>query len=219
MCNCGSKQNNIIPTGTSNNTSNDGSTLAIAQRSYRYHQYQAKNRSTNRILQRRVGPLPTPRNNSANLNTRTAKQRILPIKQNKARLNVSRQIPNNIYNFHRPMRKTVVNEFDQLSQEDLKSWSRIHRLASRAMTPDLKEYFINYMTYLRDNFPCDNCKYHINARMTDRPIQTYYGIKNGDGYEYGVSKWAWEFHNEINQRLRKAKMSWEEYKTLYGVID
>ena len=106
-------------------------------------------------------------------------------------------------------------EFDSLPKSDLRSWDRIHKLASKATTPELKGEFEKYIRYLAFNFPCPKCQPHIKERMLSNPIKNYYNTLDEKGRDIGVAKWSWEFHNSVNERNKKSTFPWEKFKEKY----
>jgi hypothetical protein len=108
-----------------------------------------------------------------------------------------------------------IKDYSQLDEEALKSWDRIHRLAARAVNKELKQDFIDYMNYVSKHHPCDKCRHHTKLRLVYHPIQNYLHLKDADGYDIGMSKWAWEFHNDTNIRLNKSSITWDQYISRY----
>jgi hypothetical protein len=88
-------------------------------------------------------------------------------------------------------------------------WSSIHKIASEAKDERTKAYFVNHMNFIRNNFPCSECKTHINEYMTSNPIQPY--LRQPDG----CFMWAWKFHNTVNRRLGKREVPIEEANKIY----
>jgi hypothetical protein len=106
------------------------------------------------------------------------------------------------------------NPYISLSPQDLKSWDRIHRLSVAAITPQLKLDFIKYMEYVRDHFPCGKCKPHIRQKLSTTDFSQYNNIIENNK-DVGYAKWSWEFHNQVNQRLSKPILSWDEFVKKY----
>lgn len=88
-------------------------------------------------------------------------------------------------------------------------WSAIHKISADAKDEQSKAFFVNYMDYIRNNFPCSECKSHINEYMSQHPIQPYLSKEDG------CFRWAWEFHNTVNRRLKKREVPWEEATKIY----
>ena len=103
----------------------------------------------------------------------------------------------------------------KLSESTMKSWNTIHIKARNANTEEKKDEFVEYMNFLTKNFPCPNCIDHIRQYLAKHPIEKYYDIKDKNGNDIGLFKWSWEFHNEVNKRLNKKIMTWEELLRIY----
>lgn len=88
-------------------------------------------------------------------------------------------------------------------------WSSIHKIAAEAKDERTKAFFVNHMNFIRNNFPCSECKTHINEYMTANPIQPY--LRQPDG----CFLWAWKFHNTVNRRLGKREVPIEEANKIY----
>lgn len=104
--------------------------------------------------------------------------------------------------------------FKKMSQHELQSWDNIHKMAVNATTVELKDEFSRYIEFLRHNFPCPKCRPHIKKYMHQHPIKSYYNIIEDDK-DIGIAKWSWEFHNDVNKRLFKRQVSWEDFKKKY----
>lgn len=105
-------------------------------------------------------------------------------------------------------------DFD-LSDSEMKSWDNIHRMAASAVTCKLKKEFKYYIKYLRDNFPCKECRYHIDEYLNKHPMEDYYDIYDSSGNDIGIAEWSWRFHNEVNERLNKPFFSWSDFIETY----
>jgi hypothetical protein len=94
-------------------------------------------------------------------------------------------------------------------------WSALHKLATEANTEEGKKFFLYYLKFVRNHFPCMECKTHINEYINANPIEHY--LKQEDG----CFIWVWKFHNTVNRRLKKKELTLEEaikiYKKDHGV--
>lgn len=88
-------------------------------------------------------------------------------------------------------------------------WFMIHTLALHANTDELKGAFILTINTLYENFGCESCKPHFRKFLDDYPIKNYWHIKY-KGEDYGFFKWSWDFHNDVNKRLKKPILSFED---------
>ena len=112
-------------------------------------------------------------------------------------------------------RHNEATQYKNVKRSELRSWDKIHQMAVNATTDDLVKDFTEYIEYLGNNFPCPKCRPHIQQRLREYPISNYYGTKDKNGKEIGVAKWSWEFHNAVNQRLKKNIVTWETFVSKY----
>ena len=103
----------------------------------------------------------------------------------------------------------VVSDYKHLSQNDLRSWDRIHKMAIDATTPQKQLEFKKYMKYLSFYFPCPKCTPHIKSYLKTNPIMSEVGEK-------GFGRWSWKFQNSVNSRSGKKIFSWEEFRAKYN---
>ena len=89
-----------------------------------------------------------------------------------------------------------MSNYEDLTENQLRSWSRIHRMATEAVTLEKQLEFKNYMIYLSNYFPCGSCIPHIREYLYANPIKSGFGEK-------GFSKWSWRFHNSVNKKSKK----------------
>ena len=88
-------------------------------------------------------------------------------------------------------------------------WFSIHFQAIRAVTPESKLHFAEYINQLLTNFPCQACVEHFRKYLSAHPLIYYWHL------ELGMFKWSVEFHNSVNQRLGKTEMIYSEALGLY----
>ena len=85
-------------------------------------------------------------------------------------------------------------------------WYTIHMLSAKAITPERKAVFREYMKFLsEDNLPCSNCSYHLREYLMQNPLEK----------ELNYFVWSWRFHNTVNQRLGKPEVDFETASKLY----
>lgn len=112
-------------------------------------------------------------------------------------------------------RYNEARQFKHLKGSELRSWDRIHQMAVNATTQSSREEFKKYMSYLSYNFPCPKCRPHIQRRLREYPIESYYGMTDNQGRNIGMAKWSWEFHNGVNGRLGKNTVTWDSFVKKY----
>ena len=110
-------------------------------------------------------------------------------------------------------------EYSKYTNKQLRSWNVIHMKAKEAVTPELKQRFIEYIQYLGRNFPCGKCSPHIRKYLKENPIKVgdKYIEEFENGVEISVSRWTHAFHNDVNKRLHRRIMPWDTYKLTYGL--
>ncbi len=89
------------------------------------------------------------------------------------------------------------------------TWWVIHLKAKRATNPQSKNEFINFIHLLSEEFPCGNCRNHIQEYLRENSFEPFMDIKNDSGEDIGMFKWAWLFHNAVNMRIHKPYVDWE----------
>lgn len=94
-------------------------------------------------------------------------------------------------------------------------WHDIHTIAKDAITDDKKKNFLYFMGYVRDNLPCLECRGHCGNYMKTNPLEPFFNVYDDKGNDIGLFKWSWQFHNAVNQRLKKPIMTWNEAMDLY----
>ena len=109
------------------------------------------------------------------------------------------------------IQKTVINigsgnsRYRSLTPDQLKSWDYIHTKARNSITNELKNEFKEYIIYLSYNFPCSACRPHIKTYLYNHPINV----------SDNILKWSWEFHNDVNVRIKKPLIKWEYILSKY----
>lgn len=94
-------------------------------------------------------------------------------------------------------------------------WYTIHINARNAITDDSKNKFKDFIENTISNLPCHTCKQHAISYYQSNPLSDFWNVKE-NGKDIGLFKWAWNFHNTVNNRLKKPYMSWEIAKMLYA---
>lgn len=85
-------------------------------------------------------------------------------------------------------------------------WDEIHTKAANVITNEQK---YNYSTWLRkiiNDMNCNICKSHASTYIQNNPPEN--AINN-------LFYWSWEFHNDVNNRLNKPIMSYDDALNKY----
>lgn len=94
-------------------------------------------------------------------------------------------------------------------------WYTIHVNSRNATSEDSKKKFKDFIEVTISNLPCHTCRDHATSYYRSNPLSDFWNVKE-NGKEIGLFKWAWNFHNTVNNRLKKPYMSWEVAKMLYS---
>jgi hypothetical protein len=94
-------------------------------------------------------------------------------------------------------------------------WYNIHIHARDATSEDKKKKFKDFIENTISNLPCSTCQEHATTYYKSNPLSHFWTVKE-NGNEIGLLKWTWNFHNTVNNRLKKPYMSWEVAKMLYS---
>ena len=97
-------------------------------------------------------------------------------------------------------------------------WYVIHLLARDATTDAKKLQFKEFMENVVSSLPCSECQKHASEYYQNNPLKDLWNLKE-NGEEVGMFKWAWTFHNTVNNRLKKPFVSWENARMLFSKED
>jgi hypothetical protein len=94
-------------------------------------------------------------------------------------------------------------------------WISIHLKAKHAIDEKTKDEFIGYMYILASEFPCGNCRGHLQEYLRDHPFEPYMNLVDEKGHPIGMMKYSWQFHNAVNLRLHKPFVSWQNALAMF----
>jgi len=89
-------------------------------------------------------------------------------------------------------------------------WYSIHLEAFEAKTEDEKRAFLRTMKRFCEKYPCAKCRRHASEYIAKHPIEKYWNTNKG------IFKWSWIFHNDVNERLGKPLISWDDAYAIYS---
>lgn len=89
-------------------------------------------------------------------------------------------------------------------------WFMIHKAAAEAVNGDSKTFFLETLKFVLTNYPCENCKVHLENYIEKNSLQKYI---NSGGVE--LLRYTWLLHNTVNKRLRKPQITFEKVKNYY----
>jgi hypothetical protein len=93
----------------------------------------------------------------------------------------------------------------------------LHMMASEVYNSKDEEFVINMVQLTCKRHPCSDCSSHCKEYLKSNDITKYKGIKDDKGNIIGLSKYLWEFHNAVNHRLGKSRMTWDTYYSIYYI--
>lgn len=93
-------------------------------------------------------------------------------------------------------------------------WYVMHLNAKKATSEKTKNEFKEFIEHCIQNLPCSTCQQHATSYYQSNPLKDYWNVKE-NGQEIGLFKWTWNFHNTVNNRLKKPYVSWENAKMLF----
>ena len=91
-------------------------------------------------------------------------------------------------------------------------WIILH-LLSFEYSLDTKEYHKKFLNIVGDILPCSKCQIEYKKYMTKDKINEILHSKKK--YIRGI----WEFHNIVNERIHKKKISFQEFLDIYKEIN
>ena len=100
------------------------------------------------------------------------------------------------------------------------NWAWTHTLAKNAQTDEGKKIFVNHMELMRQLYPCEVCRPHIDEYIRNNPMRHFWNVRHDrTGQEIGMFKWSWMFHNAVNRRLGKEIMDFEKAYNMFYESD
>jgi hypothetical protein len=93
-------------------------------------------------------------------------------------------------------------------------WYVIHLNAKKANNEASKKQFKEFMEHTIQNLPCSTCQQHATSYYQSNPLKDYWNVKE-NGEDIGLFKWTWNFHNTVNNKLKKPYVTWENAKMLF----
>lgn len=80
------------------------------------------------------------------------------------------------------------------------SWFLIHTLVYQICDAQSLQLYKNFIHSLLTLYPCEQCAHNMKSLKTR---ETLNNIAWGAGAMKKVEYWAWSFHNEVNEKLKK----------------
>ena len=94
-------------------------------------------------------------------------------------------------------------------------WLSTHVLAIDSVNDMAIAFFIAWINKMVYRLPCPICVKHATDYLSKNPIEPYINYVNSYGVRNGMFTWSWEFHNDVNIRLDKEVISFENAYNMY----
>ena len=103
-----------------------------------------------------------------------------------------------------------------MDKEEIKKYGRgvwwiIHVESVKATNKRKQDNFIELLNTIQEEYPCVQCRIHMDQYFRENDINKYRNYENGLGFAI----YGWKFHNAVNVRLNKPLMTWEEFNNMY----
>ncbi len=87
------------------------------------------------------------------------------------------------------------------------TWVMIH-IMSMNCDNSSRDCFIAFVDRVLSRLPCKKCRKHAIEYAEKHPLNDIEDTRD-------LFRWSWRFHNEVNQRLGKKEMSYEDAYNMY----
>lgn len=93
-------------------------------------------------------------------------------------------------------------------------WDSIHDLTCNVYSLEEAKMIIFSVKKIIYSMKCE-CVQHAMDYLDKVPIENSIGIPDEHGCYIELAKWGWIFHNNVNIRLGKQWMSWDDFEKKY----
>lgn len=97
-------------------------------------------------------------------------------------------------------------------------WFVLHLKSRHANDDSTIQSFLNDFELVIQNFPCLKCRKHMMEYVRDHNPTSYINYTY-NGQKLGMFRYIWEFHNEVNRRVGKPMISWEDALKMFSTPD
>ena len=94
-------------------------------------------------------------------------------------------------------------------------WLSMHVLAIDSVNDIAIDFFMEWVRKMVYRLPCSNCVKHATSYVSYHPMEPYRKYVDLNGVRNGMFFWSWLFHNDVNKRLGKPIISYEDAYKLY----
>lgn len=85
------------------------------------------------------------------------------------------------------------------------TWITMHVFALMSDEEQDRKCFVKFLEKVIENLPCKKCRKHASEYYRNNPISS----------SSSLFEWSWKFHNNVNQRLGKPIVVYEDAKKMY----
>ena len=94
-------------------------------------------------------------------------------------------------------------------------WLSMHVLAIDSINDMSINFFMGWVNKMLYRLPCSKCVKHATDYLSTHPMEPYREYINEDGVRNGMFIWSWTFHNDVNKRLGKTLVTFEDAYNMY----
>ena len=95
-------------------------------------------------------------------------------------------------------------------------WVYGHKKARSIKNESDKIDFRNFIYWIRDNFPCLECRGHFRDMLIQYPLEKSWTVIDKNGNDTGLCDWFCDRHNQVNIRLGKPTISRLDVWNMYS---
>lgn len=96
-----------------------------------------------------------------------------------------------------------------------KIWPYLHVMGINATTQYKRDFYVWWLNSLKEAFPCEVCRVHLNGNLETLPVEPY------NGSHHNLFRHGWILHDTVNGQLHKPKEqclnhseAWDLYSSL-----
>lgn len=94
-------------------------------------------------------------------------------------------------------------------------WLSMHVLAIDSIDDMSIDFFMGWVNKMLYRLPCPTCVKHATTYLSENPMEPYRDNINEYGVRNGMFIWSWLFHNNVNKRLNKPIIDYNDAYNMY----
>jgi len=94
-------------------------------------------------------------------------------------------------------------------------WLSGHILAIDSIDDMSIDFFMGWINKMLYRLPCPICVKHATDYLSRHPMESYRDSVDVNGVRNGMFIWTWLFHNDVNNRLGKPTVDYEDAYNMY----